>query len=391
MNKIPYKYKTEKICTRCIMDDSVTGITFDKKGVCTFCHIQDELEQTFPLNNETNKVLQTIVDKIKKEGKRKEYDCIVGVSGGKDSSFTLVKVVELGLRPLVVHFDNGWNSDLAVQNIKNLCVKLDLVLHTHIADWEEFRDLQKSFLFASVPDGEVPTDWAITSVLHKIAAKEGIRYIIGGNTFRTEGTTPLTWTYQDPKYIKSIQKQFGHKKIKSFPIMNTLQFFNYSFIKKIRWVRILYYLPYNEDEAVKYLTENFNWQNYGGKHFESTYTKFFQSYILTRKFNIDKRKLHFSALIRSNQIDRDSALKKIIEDPYEGGFESISYTLKKLGITEKEFDELMNESPKNFLNYPSLYKMIILFKKPLIIATKLGIVPNVILKKYFRFDLKPNE
>ena len=388
MKKIPYKYQAEEICTRCIMDTTVNGIEFDEKGVCTFCHIHDELEEKFSLNSNIENELNVIIEKIKKDGKRKKYDCIVGVSGGKDSSFTLVKVVELGLNPLVVHFDNGWNSDIAVNNIKNLCSKLNVHLYTHVADWEEFKDLQKSFLYASVPDGEVPTDWVITSVLHKIASKEKIRYIIGGNTFRTEGTTPLTWTYQDPTYINHIQKTFGKKKIRSFPIMNTLQFFYFSIIKRIRWLRILYYIPYNEKEAVQYLTENYGWINYGGKHFESTYTKFFQSYILTRKFNIDKRKLHFSALIRSNQMDRDIALNKIQEDPYEGGLESIVYTLKKLNITEKEFDKLMHEEPKSFMNYRSLYKLILFLKKPLNFAARIGVVPDVIIKKYFKFDFK---
>ena len=386
MKKIPYKYQAEEICTRCIMDTTVQGITFDENGVCTFCHIHNELEEKFSLNSNIENELNVIVEKIKKNGKRKKYDCIVGVSGGKDSSYTLVKVVKLGLNPLVVHFDNGWNSDIAVNNIKNLCSKLNVHLYTHVADWEEFKDLQKSFLYASVPDGEVPTDWVITSVLHKIASKEKIRYIIGGNTFRTEGTTPLIWTYQDPTYINHIQKTFGKKKIRSFPIMNTIQFFYFSLIKRIRWLRILYYIPYNEKEAVQYLTENYGWINYGGKHFESTYTKFFQSYILTRKFNIDKRKLHFSALIRSNQMDRDIALQEIHKDPYEGGLESISYTLKKLNITENEFDKLMHETPKSFMNYRSLYKLILLFKKPLYFAAKIGVVPDVIIKKYFKFD-----
>ena len=170
--------------------------------------------------------------------------------------------------------------------------------------------------------------------------------------------------------------------------MNTIHFFYYSFIKRIRWLRILYYIPYNEKEAVQYLTENYGWINYGGKHFESTYTKFFQSYILTRKFNIDKRKLHFSALIRSNQMDRDIALNKIQEDPYEGGLESIVYTLKKLNITEKEFDKLMHEEPKSFMNYRSLYKLILFLKKPLNFAARIGVVPDVIIKKYFKFDFK---
>lgn len=382
-----FEYKAEKCCTCCIMDDTVQGITFDENGKCTFCEIHDELEAKFPLNNKTAKALEKITAKIKKEGIGKKYDCLVGASGGKDSSYTLVKVVELGLRPLVVHFDNGWDSDLAVQNIKNLCKILNLDLYTHVADWEEFKDLQKSFLLASVPDGEVPTDWVITSVLHEVASKEKIRYIIGGNSFRTEGTTPLTWTYQDPKYINALHRKFGKKKIKSFPIMDTFQFFYYSVIKRIRWIRILYYLPYNEQQAVDYLNEKFNWKNYGGKHFESTYTKFFQSYILTRKFNIDKRKLHYSALIRSKQMNREDALQKILTDPYDGGDELIRYNLKKLDISEQEFSSIMGEQPKLFLDYPSLYKTILIFKKLVLMGNRFGVIPDVIIKKYFRFDL----
>jgi N-acetyl sugar amidotransferase len=383
----PYQYKASQLCTRCIMDDSVPGIEFDENGECTFCKIHDELEAKFPLNEHTSKNLENLISRIKKEGKGKKYDCIVGASGGKDSSYTLVKVVELGLRPLVVHFDNGWNSDLAVQNIKNLCKILNLDLYTHVADWEEFKDLQKSFLFASVPDGEVPTDWVITSVLHETAAKEKLRYIIGGNNFRTEGTTPLTWTYQDPKYINSLQRKYGKKKIKSFPIMNTFKFFYYSFIKRIRWIRILYYLPYNEQWVVDYLKENFNWKNYGAKHFESTYTKFFQSYILPRKFNIDKRKLHYSALIRSNQMKREDGLQKILTDPYDGGVELLTYNLKKLDISTQQFELIMNNLPKSFLQYPSLYRLIRILKSPLLLFNKIGIVPDVVIKKYYSFDI----
>ena len=170
--------------------------------------------------------------------------------------------------------------------------------------------------------------------------------------------------------------------------MNISQFLYYSFIKRIRHIRLLYFIPYNEEKAVDFLIKNYNWKNYGGKHFESTYTKFFQSYILTRKFNIDKRKLHFSALIRSNQLDRDIALKDILIDPYDGGIESILYTLKKLEISENEFISIMNDKPKNFLNYSSLYKIIILLKRPLIYASKIGVVPDVIIKKYFSFNFE---
>jgi N-acetyl sugar amidotransferase len=383
LQKLPYQYNYKMPCSCCIMDDSVQGITFDNEGVCSFCQTHYDLEKKYKLGQQAEINLKAIIDEIKQKGKNKNYDCIVGVSGGKDSSYTLVKVAEFGLRPLVIHFDNGWNSDIAVQNIKNLCSKLNLHLHTHVADWEEFKDLQKSFLFASVPEGEVPTDYVITSVLYQMAAKEGIKYVVTGNTFRTEGTTPLSWTYQDPKYVRAIHKKFGIRKIRSFPIMNTVQFLYYSFIKRIRFVRLLYYIDYHEDNAIEYLSEKYDWKNYGGKHFESTYTKFYQSYILTRKFNIDKRKLHYSAKIRSGQITRGRALELIQNDPYEGGIESIMYTLKKLDLTVDEFNRIMQDKPLNFMSYPSLFKYVVLFRKPILWATKLGVLPDVIAKKYY--------
>ncbi len=223
MQILPYQYKTNKICSRCVMDDTVKGISFDNNGECTFCKIHDDLERKFPMNRETPRRLELIVDKIKKDGKGKQYDCILGVSGGRDSTYTLYNAVKLGLRPLAVHFDNGWNSEIAVQNIKNATKILGVDLHTHVADWEEFKDLQRSFLFASVPDAEVPTDWVIFSVLFDEAARYNVKYIVHGHSFRTEGTTPITWTYMDGKYIQDVQKRFGKRKLKSFPNMSMSQ------------------------------------------------------------------------------------------------------------------------------------------------------------------------
>ena len=307
MELAPYRYKAGQVCTRCIMDDMVPGIVFDENGVCTFCEIHDELESAYPMDAGTTERLQAVVDRIKRDGEGKKYDCVVGVSGGRDSTYTLYNAVRLGLRPLAVHFDNGWNSDTAVQNIKNITERLGIDFHTHVADWEEFKDLQRSFLKASVPDAEVPTDWVIFSVLFKAAAAEGVKYIVHGHSFRTEGTTPLTWTYMDGKYVKDIQRRFGTKKIKSFPIMSMAGYMYYSFIKGIKQIRILYYIPYEEKKIMELLTKEVGWKDYGGKHHESKYTGFFQSYILTRKFNIDKRKLHYSALIRSGQMTREDA------------------------------------------------------------------------------------
>jgi len=383
----PYEYKAGQVCSRCIMDDTVQGITFDNNGVCTFCHIHDELEVSFPMNDETPKKLQILVNKIKKDGKNKKYDCVLGVSGGRDSTYTLYSAVKLGLRPLAVHFDNGWNSDLAVQNIKNVCNKLNVDLYTHVADWEEYKDLQRAFLESSTPDAEVPTDWVIFSVLFREAAREGVKYIIHGHSFRTEGTTPLTWTYMDGKYVNYIHKKFGTKKISSFPVMSMTEYLYYTFIRQIRQIRLLYYLPYEEKEILKLLSEEVGWQSYGGKHHESKYTGFFQSFILTRKFNIDKRKLHYSALLRNGQMTRAEALAKVQTDPYDGGFATLDYCLKKLDYTHDEFEIIMNKTPKLFLDYKSYYSLVRKLEKPIKWGTKVGIIPDTVYRKFFKFNI----
>ena len=369
------------------MDDTVKGITFDEKSECTFCKIHDDLENKFPLNEETPKRLQQLVEKIKKDGKGKKYDCILGVSGGRDSTYTLYNAVKLGLRPLAVHFDNGWNSEIAVQNIKNATQILGVDLHTHVADWEEFKDLQRSFLFASVPDAEVPTDWVIFSVLFDEAARYNVKYIVHGHSFRTEGTTPITWTYMDGKYIQDVQKKFGKLKLKSFPNMSLSKYVYYSVLKKIKQIRILYYIPYNEKEVFQIIQNELGWKNYGDKHHESKYTAFFQAYILTRKFNIDKRKLHYSAKVRNGQLTRDEAFEIIKNDPYTGGMEALDYCLKKLDLSYEDFDKIMNETPKSFRDYKSYYSMVKTLKKPIYWGNQAGIVPDTVYKKYFSFDL----
>lgn len=383
----PYTYKANTICSRCVMDDSVSGIEFDKNNGCTFCEIHDELEAKYPLNSESSEKLNALIAKIKKEGAGKKYDCIVGVSGGRDSTYTLYTAVKLGLRPLAVHFDNGWNSEHAVMNIENVCKKLNVDLYTHVANWEEFKDLQKSFLYASVPDAEVPTDWVIFSVLFNAANSYGLKYIIHGHSFRTEGTTPLTWTYMDGRYINDIHKRFGTRKIKSFPVMKLKEYLYYVFLRRIKQVRILYYMPYDEAEILKMLTEEVGWINYGGKHHESTYTGFFQSYILTRKFNIDKRKLHYSALIRSGQMSREMALESLHKDPYVGGMDTLNYCLKKLDLSHEEFENIMNKPNKLFVNYNSYYNLVKKMESPILFGVKLGIIPDTVYRKFFKFKL----
>lgn len=375
--------KTElRQCTRCIMDTSVPGIRFDNNGVCNFCHIHDELERKHPLDDGGKTNFENIINTIKENGKDSEYDCIVGVSGGRDSTYTLYIAKKMGLRPLAVHFDNGWNSDIAVSNIKNLTNKLDVDLHTHVADWEEFKDLQKAFLKASVSDAEVPTDYVILSVLYQEAVNNGVRYIFNGHSFRTEGVAPIGWTYMDGRYIRKVQSIFGEKQITSFPIMSLSELLYYTFVKKIQVINVPEFIEYKHDEVGDILENQLGWTYYGGHHHESVYTEFFQSYYLPTKFNIDKRKLEYSALIRSGQMTRDDALREVQED-YPFNKKIVEYTINKLGLTDEEFAAIMQAPRKSFEDYPSYYPIIKACKAPIRWACNLNLLPHIFYEKYF--------
>ncbi len=372
-----------RICTRCVVDTTIPDIQFDDQGVCTLCKIHDELEKHFPLGEVGQQRLNRLVEKIKVSGKNKRYDCMVGVSGGRDSTYTLYLAKKLGLRPLAVHFDNGWNSEIAVSNIKNALTKLDIDLHTVVADWEEFKDLQLAFLKASVSDAEIPTDVAIAGTRVQVAAEEGIKYIITGHSFRTEGLMPISWTYMDGKYINSVYKQFGTRsKLKTIPNYTLFDLFYYTFIKGIKLIPLLNYVEYNHEKVHKILQEELDWTYYGGHHHESYYTHFFQSFLLPQKFNIDKRKVEYSALIRSGQMDRDEALREITEIPYPYDPELVGYTIKKLGLTPVEFEEFMAAEPKTFLDYPTYYPLIKSMGFPIKIACDLGLLPRHLCLKY---------
>lgn len=371
-----------RICTSCVLDTTVPEIEFDENGKCNYCKIHEEVAKAHPAGEAGKNTLENIVNEIKTKGKNKEYDCIVGVSGGTDSTYTMYLAKKMGLRPLAVHFDNGWNSDIAVTNIKNATSKLNIDLYTVVADWEEFKDLQLAFLKASVPDAEIPTDYAIISVLLDVAAKEGVQYILEGHSFRAEGTTPIGWTYMDGRYINSIYKMFGNLKIKSFPILTLSKLLDYVLIKRIRFVRLLENIDYSKKEAKEVLKSELEWVDYGGHHHESVYTQFFQSYLLTRKFNIDKRKREYSARIRSGKMTREEAINKIQEAPYFVDKENVEYTISKLGLIKEEFDEIMALPPKSFVDYPTYYPIIQRLRFAIKIACKINLLPPVFYYKY---------
>jgi len=385
MKILPYKYKAEKVCSRCVMDDTVPGIVFDEDGVCTFCKIHDELESMYPLNEESTKRLQNLVDRIKREGKDKKYDCIVGVSGGRDSSFTLLTTVKLGLRPLAVTFDNGWGTETAESNINKATEKLKIDLHKVSVDWDEMKDLQIAFLKASVSDVDAPSDIAIYTILYEVAVEKGIKFIFNGHSFRTEGTSPLSWSYFDSKYVKSVHKKFGKiKRLKRFPLMSMFRLIYFSLVKRIKEVRLLEYIDYNKELADKVLKKELNWEYYGGHHHENTFTKFLQSYYFPVKFNIDKRKTEYSALIRSGQISRAKALEMVMNHAYPYEKENIKNVIYKLGIGDKEFEEILNLSIKSHNDYHTYLPYIRLFKIPLKIVSKLKLIPYILYLKYAR-------
>ena len=367
-----------KVCSKCIMDNSDPDIKFDSQGICNHCERYDSLVSSRVFDGDIGKIeLDILIKKIKSDGKNKDYDCLIGVSGGVDSTYVAYLLKKHGLRPLAVHFDNGWNSELAVSNIEKTLSKLDIDLYTYVIDWPMFKDLQLSFLKASTPDGEIPTDHAIDSFLWNEASKRGIKYIISGMNFKSEAMSVPSWAYghSDWKYIKSIQKKYGSKKLKNYPHYTFFDLFKFNILKGIRIVSILNYVDYNKEQVMKFLQDELGWIYYGGKHYESIYTRFYQSYILPEKFNIDKRRGHLSDLINSNQLSRASALIEIEKETYDKELmtRDLNYVKKKLGFSDEKFNQIMNSPIKSFKDYPNNYSTVQFLRKTVNILRSVGL------------------
>ena len=352
--------KVYQICKRCVMDTSDPEITFDKKGNCNHCDdFFKKYKNKIYHGEESDRQLEIIVNKIKNTKGKNKYDCLIGMSGGVDSSYVAYKTVQLGLNPLAVHVDNGWDSEESVKNIKNVCNKLNIDYQSYVLNWEAFKDIQLSILKSSIVEVEIPTDIAIVGATHKIASENNIKFIISGGNLATEGILPYLWFYdpKDLKLLKSIQKRFGKNSnsLKSFPSFDYKKEIYYKFFSKIRQIYILNYLPYKKEDAIKTLENKVNWKNYGGKHHESVYTRFIQSYYQPVKFDLDYRKATFSSQICTGEITREYAVEELRKKPYdpekiEAGKE---YVAKKLGITLKEFEEILNSPPKSYKDYPN--------------------------------------
>lgn len=338
-----------QICTRCVMDTTANDIIFDETGVCNYC--SEFIERSGELLNEDKaareKKLEKLVAKVRKSGEGKAYDCIVGVSGGVDSSWTLVKVVELGLRPLAVHMDNGWNSELAQNNIANLINTLGVDLYTHVIDWNEYRDLMQAFFEADVIDIELLYDNAMIAVNYQMAAKNQLKYILAGTNQSTEGMEmPSDWNWykKDKMNIKAIASKFGGIKLDSFPSIDTLGYNWYHKIKGIEWISFLDYVEYHKEFCILNLEKDYGYKRYPYKHYESIFTRFYQGFLLPEKFGVDKRKIHLSTLIMSGQMVREEALSQLQKIPYPSEKEleeDKSYFLKKMGWDKKELESYL--------------------------------------------------
>lgn len=357
---------TYQMCTRCIMDTTDPEISFDGDGVCSHCHSFDEVQATYPHGEDAERILHETVARIKQEGKGKDYDCILGVSGGVDSTYVALKVKELGLRPLAVHFDSGWNSEIAVHNIEKVVKQLDIDLYTFVVDWEEMRDLQLAFLRAGVANCDIPTDHGFTAVLYHMAAKRNIRYIISGHNIATEWILPKAWGYgaRDLRHLREVQRRFGRRKrLKRYPTIGLFYDVVYCrLIKRMKRFEILNYFrePYNKAQAMREIEERLGWQYYGGKHYESIFTRFFQAYYLPRRFGFDKRRAHLSSLVVSGQMTRAEALTEMTAETYPPELleQDKVFVLKKLGITEQEFEEIMSTPVRTHRDFPSNERLI---------------------------------
>jgi N-acetyl sugar amidotransferase len=354
------------ICSNCIMDTTDPNIMFDERGWCDYCNnYHANILPNWHPNEQGEKMLATVVDQIKKDGRGRDHDCLIGVSGGVDSSYvTYLAKSKLGLRPLIFHVDAGWNSQQAVNNIEKLIDGLGLDLHTEVVNWLEMKDLQLAFFKAQVPHIDTPQDHAFFASLYNFAAKHGFKYILTGANYSTECVRePLEWHYHasDLRQLKDIHRKFGQRPLETFPMADIFKFkLYYRFIKGVRVVKPLNYVPFIKEDAMQELVDKFGWQKYAHKHYESRFTRFYEGYWLPTKFGYDKRRAHFSSLILTKQMTREEALKRIAQKAYdeETIAQDFEYIATKLGLTVAELQQIMNGENKTYRDYKSRMPLI---------------------------------
>ncbi len=371
-----------KICSRCIYDEKIKGITFDDEGVCVYCRTVEKLQAEYHTGEPAGEArMRDLVDEIKAAGKGKKYDCIVGVSGGTDSSFMLLKAIEWGLRPLAVHYDNTWNTAIATENIRKVLQKLKVDLYTHVVANKEADDIIRSFFEASVPDLDCATDIALAETLYRAASKHGIKYVLEGHSYIAEGLSPLGTIYMDGKYIESVHKQFGSMPMKTYPNMKFAAFMKWTVGLRIRKIRPLWYIAYSKQEAKRILSSELGWQDYGGHHLENRITAFHHAYYNPIKFGFDNRNNTLSASVRAGLMTREQALAEYATTPtMEDGL--LDYFIKRLGYSSEEFLSILRRPNKSYRDYPTYKKRFERLRPMFYVLAKANLVPMSFYIKY---------
>lgn len=373
--------KSPDVCRRCLITADVPGAAFDAEGICYYCHLHDSLDRQYPIGKESEAALDRFVAELKEAGRGRKYDCIMGVSGGTDSSYLAHLLVSKGVRPLAVHFDNTWNSPTATSNIFAVLDKLGVDLETYVVDNAEYDDIYHSFMLAGVKDIEAPTDIGFMGVLYRAAEKHGIRHIVEGHSFRTEGISPMGWLYMDGGYIKGVHKQFGRLPMKTYPNLDFANFVKWSAFSRIQRTRPLYWIDYNKEEAKRFLADRFGWKWYGGHHLENRFTAFYHTYFLPTRFGINFRQIELSALVRSGQMDRTVAAAQFIE-PRHGDPELIAMVKKRLGFDDADFERVMTMPKKDYTDYPTYKRRFELLRPFFWLMWKLNRVPKSFYVKF---------
>lgn len=368
-------------CSRCVMTKAVDPDLVVSDGVCNHCVRYDALLETriVPLA-ERGQQLAKVVSKIKRAGRGKEYDCIIGVSGGVDSTYVALKVKEFGLRPLAIHVDNGWNSELAVSNVEKTLNRLEFDLQTVVLDLREFYDLQRAFLFASTPDADIPSDHAIQAVLWSFARKHKVKYIISGMNFATESISVKSWSYghSDWRYIKDVHRKFGKTRLRTYPHYGFGTLFWTTAIRRVQIASILNYMSYDKAAAIEELQSSLGWVAYEGKHFESIFTRWAQGFLLPRKFGVDKRRGHLSDLINSGQMTRDEALVQLARDSYPEKLRRADEDLlkKKLKLSDTDLASILAAEPTTFKDFRNSYDFVQMLRALVNALRKRGFYPR---------------
>ncbi len=377
------KLLKKRICTRCIYDESVPAITFDSEGVCNYCKMVDDLTLNYQTGlPEGEKRIQEIITQIKKDGKGKMYDCIIGVSGGTDSSFMVYWALQNGLRPLAVHYDNTWNTSIATENIRKVLGKLKVDLFTHVIDNKEADDIFSAFFQAGVPEIEASTDLALAETMYRVAAKYKVKYILEGHSFIAEGISPLGKNYFDGKYISTIHKRYGKLKMKTYPLMTFWKFIKWTAFYRIKKIRPLWYIKYSKEDAKVFLKNEFGWEYYGGHHLENRMTAFFHSVYCPQKFHVDYRNNSLSASVRSGQISRQDAIEEYYHKPPYVESQLLSYFKKRLSLTDEEYDSIMATPPRYWYEFPTYKKRFERLRPFFFVLMKASLVPHSFYMKY---------